>query len=334
MKCAILRPTANGTQVIKFEDPVTCNAAEQSGDTVIYYGFDYDLAAETIANTAGVKRKFLGDAKFTTSNVGGIFGGVPTGTTINDLTAVAVDCAIASVPIAFPADLVIASDGKVYKKNLAGTAWVETNALPNVINVDNTMSAAQIQAVIDAATAGQVVKFAPGTYALAASALIFKNGVHMDCGVEGSVTFTSSNATGTLHDNNVAAVLTLSGFPVITNTGGFTKRIALQNASSKVNAFWWEYEAVVTDTYGSISANVVKSINGLSFAWSVTSGGNWKATPSEESLDLYSVMLTNKDSSGVLRADRISGSPQPLSVVSASTGMQQTFYIKIKIFAS
>lgn len=262
MKCAILRPTANGTNVIKFEDPITCLAAEQSGDTVIYYGYEYDLVAETIPNTAGVKRKFLGNAKFTTTNVGGTFGGLPTGTTVKELTSVAVDCAIADVPIALPVDLVqTTADKKVYKKNAAGTAWTETNALPNVINVDNTMTAAQIQAVIDAATAGQVIKFAPGIYALGSSALVIKNGVHLDCSIEGSVVITSSNVVGTLHDNNVAAALTLSGFPSITNTGGFAKRIVLQNASSFISGFFWKYKALLTQTSTNAPTAILLSDN-------------------------------------------------------------------------
>jgi len=149
MKCAILRPTANGTNVIKYGDPVTCNLAELSGDTVVYYGYDYDLAAETIANTAGVKRKFLGDAKFTTTHVSGTFGGILTGTTIHDLTAVAVDCAIADVPIAFPAHLVQASDGEYYKKNLAGTSW---DKITYESNDNNIKVASGSVPAIDAAT--------------------------------------------------------------------------------------------------------------------------------------------------------------------------------------
>src|SRR5690606_36156944 len=101
----------------------------------------------------------------------------------------------------------------------------------------NVLGYDTIQAAVNAGASGDCVIVYPGTYDQGSSSLIIKDGVDIEC--IGKVTISSSNSTGTIVDNNVAAVMSLRGFPTITNTNGLDKRIVLANAGSKINDFWW-----------------------------------------------------------------------------------------------
>ncbi|MHB1687824.1 MAG: hypothetical protein ACYCVH_10670 [Ignavibacteriaceae bacterium] len=101
----------------------------------------------------------------------------------------------------------------------------------------------------------------PGNYDLGSKQIILKNLVNWE--FHEGVSISSTNINGTIADNNVEAVTSWKGQPAISNTNppgwraggqatpaggqanGFTKRIILANANSRVKNFFWHWTGLV-----------------------------------------------------------------------------------------
>lgn len=142
----------------------------------------------------------------------------------------------------------------IFKGDSASLEGVSTNLklsklyLSKIFLVDtsgiHTSYSSLSAAMSEAISGSNILINSPGIYNLGTSSLILKNGVNIYCCP--GVTITSDNADGTLIDDNEVCVMSLKGFPFIENTNGPDKRIVLQNASTRVNDFWWEIIGLIT----------------------------------------------------------------------------------------
>lgn len=97
---------------------------------------------------------------------------------------------------------------------------------------------------LTAAVSGDSVHLRRDVYDIGQFIATGKTGIYINC--EPGCEINGSNTDGTISDGGVEAVFSITGFPKITNSNGFNKRIVLTNANSRVNDFWWEFEAVIT----------------------------------------------------------------------------------------
>ncbi|MHB8362943.1 MAG: hypothetical protein ACYDBX_04980, partial [Patescibacteria group bacterium] len=103
---------------------------------------------------------------------------------------------------------------------------------PTVIN---GIAYSSLTSAMSAATSGDTLILYAGTYNLGSASLTLKNGVNIKR--VGAVTITSSNATSTITDNNVAITIEMdNGFSIL-NTGGGTPTLLSNSASMIKTAY-------------------------------------------------------------------------------------------------
>lgn len=121
------------------------------------------------------------------------------------------------------------------------------------------------------------VEFAPGTYALDSTYIRLRDSVNII--FSGECKFTGKHTNGIFADDSIATITTWYGEPVITHQTSLLKRINLKNAASKVNGFYWRYEALLAqDNTNAPTAVILNNTLGGTVTWTRDDTGTYYCT--------------------------------------------------------
>ncbi len=149
---------------------------------------------------------------------------------------------------------------------------------------------------LEAASSGDLILVYPGTYDLDDQCIFLKDNVNLFCFP--NVVFTSSNSDGTFGDNNIAVTCSIQGFPLILNTSANKLPFNLVNSASRINDFYFQYEANVENLYGSCIVKVITdTIGGIAWTQETTP---WTGANPHFVLTADHDMFTTKNTSIVI----------------------------------
>ncbi len=147
-----------------------------------------------------------------------------------------------------------------------------------------------------AASPGDLILFYPGTYDVGDQCIILKDNVNLFCFPD--VVFTSSNSDGTFGDNNLEVNCSIQGFPLILNTSANKTPFNLEHADSRINDFYFYYEAYVENVLGTLYITVLSNTIG-GVAWTQESS-SWTDIYSHFVLTLDHDLFNAKNTSLVI----------------------------------